>query len=105
VKKDKKVFIEAVSPDIDLSPFENDPNYKVKKLKTKKEELPSIEVRNTIFDQSHIDSEIEGFDELDLDMLFMRLKNKSIGELKKDYPKISESKLKMAKELVIKNEK
>lgn len=88
-----QVHVHVVDPDMDVSPLENQ-GYHITRGEKTFSSLPDKEKRDLVLGDV---PESKQWDELDKDIFFMDLKNKSIEQLEKKYPKMTKSKLQRLK--------
>lgn len=87
-----QINIQVIDPDIDASDFEKD--YRVKQEAEEFSSLPEIEKRD------HVVKSVKAsatWDELKKDIFYMDLKSKSLPDLVKKYPEVSQQQLKKLK--------
>ena len=89
------VFSINVDPKVyDPSAFQSIQGAKVGALQEYKSEIPTREKRESVFAKVRgLDSHLDGWDELERDMLYMKASYKNITALRKDFPKIPQKQL------------
>ncbi len=85
-----KKYIDVYDPNYPKDAFQNVPGAKVLVHKEKKSQrLPSVEERDESFAKvKDLPTLVNGWDEMEKDLLFMRAKHDSLTKLKKQYPAI-----------------
>jgi hypothetical protein len=89
----QKAHVTILDPNIDGKPLEG--HFNVHRGSTYKKSLPSRELRDEVLSGV---PKIQNWEELKKDILFMDLESKSIKELHKKYPELSEKELKGLKD-------
>lgn len=84
-----QVEIQVVDPELDVKPLEGQ-GYKISRKAEVHNALPDKKLRDSLLSEV---PEAKTWDELQKDIFYMDLKQKSLNDLEKKYPKISKKQL------------
>jgi len=101
IDPDFKVEVHSLDEDMDMTPLDSPYYNKHEGIEDAPEvvdSLPPVKVRDIIFSNVGLNSDVEKMDELDKDMLWRWAKRLPAEELQKKYPNIQSNKLKALKE-------
>lgn len=98
-----KVFVHSMEEGVDLSGLQAKEYVKVEgagESKSVTSELPSPPMMEKMLLEADLSKETVNMDQMDKDLLFMKLKKRSAGSLSKNYPDLPKSKLEKLKSLM-----
>ncbi len=102
------ITVMSYDPAVDARDFGGQHEFKnesVKNLTAQKSQMPTRLKRERAFSESGLNEETRGMDSLDRDLLYLYAEQRSVGEISKKFPKISQNKIKVLKDWVQKNAK
>jgi len=107
-EKPSGITVISLDPKLDAHDFGGNhqfQNQSPKNQTTQKSQMPAREKREMAFTEAGLTEEILKMDALDRDLLYLFAEQRSLGEISKKFPKISEAKLKSLKTWVQKHAK